>query len=195
LERLPSYDRVAVSLHWLIAAGIVAQIALGWWMIDIPKLPAGVRAYWFNLHKSIGLTLATLIVIRIVWRLTHRPPTLPTSVPDWQRRIASVSHALMYVCMIVMPLAGYLGSIFSGYPIKYFGSTLPGWGWKDDALKEFFSAVHYGTAWIFMSLIALHVTAAMKHLLLDRDVVFARMWPRARSGHADTGPIVRRQGT
>ncbi len=195
MERLPSYDRVAVSLHWLIAAGIVAQIALGWWMIDIPKLPAGVRAYWFNLHKSIGLTLATLIVIRIVWRLTHRPPALPTSVPDWQRRIASVSHALMYVCMIVMPLAGYLGSIFSGYPIKYFGSTLPGWGWKDDALKEFFSAVHYGTAWIFMSLIALHVAAAMKHLLLDRDAVFARMWPRARSGHADTAPIVRRQGT
>jgi len=195
LERLPSYDRVAVSLHWLIAAGIVAQIALGWWMIDIPKLPAGVRAYWFNLHKSIGLTLATLIVIRIVWRLTHRPPTLPTSVPDWQRRIASVSHALMYVCMIVMPLAGYLGSIYSGYPIKYFGSTLPGWGWKDEALKDFFSAAHYVTAWIFMSLIALHLAAAMKHLLLDRDGIFARMWPRARPALAESAPIVRRQGT
>ena len=195
MERLPSYDRIAILLHWLIAAGIVAQISLGWWMIDIPKLPAGVRAYWFNLHKSIGLTLATLIVIRIVWRLTHRPPALPTSVPRWQVRVASMSHVLMYVCMIVMPLAGYLGSIYSGYPIKYFGSTLPGWGGTDDALKDFFSTVHYGTAWIFMSLIALHIAAAMKHLLLDRDIVVARMWPRARPGRTDTAPIIRRQGT
>jgi cytochrome b561 len=195
LERLPSYDRVAISLHWLIAAGIVAQVALGWWMIDIPKLPAGVRVYWFNLHKSIGLTLAALIAIRIVWRLTHRPPALPAGLPRWQARVAAVSHVLMYVCMIVMPLAGYLGSIYSGYPIRYFGSTLPGWGGKDDALKDFFSTVHYGTAWIFMSLIALHFAAAMKHLLLDRDTVFARMWPRALPGRADTAPSVRRQGT
>ena len=194
MARLPSYDRIAVSLHWLIAAGVVAQIALGWWMIDIPKLPAGVRAYWFNLHKSIGLTLATLIVARIVWRLTHRPPALPTSVPRWQVRAASVSHVLMYGCMIVMPLAGYLGSIYSGYPIKYFGSTLPGWGWKDEALKEFFSTVHYATAWLFMTLISLHVAAAMKHLL-GRDDIFARMWPRARPASADSASIVRRQGT
>lgn len=195
MERLPSYDRVAISLHWLIAAGIVAQLALGWWMIDIPKLPAGVRVYWFNLHKSIGLTLAALIAIRIVWRLTHRPPALPAGLPRWQARAAAVSHVLMYVCMIVMPLAGYLGSIYSGYPIKYFGSTLPGLGGKDDALKDFFSTVHYGTAWIFMSLIALHFAAAMKHLLLDRDTVFARMWPSALPGRADTAPSVRRQGT
>ena len=194
MTRFPSYDRIAVSLHWLIAAGVVAQIALGWWMIDIPKLPAGVRAYWFNLHKSIGLTLAALIVIRIVWRLTHRPPPMPASVPLWQARVASVSHVLMYVCMIVMPLAGYLGSIYSGYPIKYFGSTLPGWGAKDDTLKEFFSTVHYATAWLFMTLISLHVAAAVKHLL-DRDDIFARMWPRARPASADSAPIVRRQGT
>jgi cytochrome b561 len=194
LARLPSYDRIAVSLHWLIAAGVVAQIALGWWMIDIPKLPAGVRASWFNLHKSIGLTLAALIVVRIIWRLTHRPPALPTSVPRWQTRAAAVSHALMYACMILMPLAGYLGSIYSGYPIKYFGSTLPGWGWKDEALKEFFSTVHYSTAWLFMTLISLHVAAAMKHLL-DRDDIFARMWPRARPASADSASIVRRQGT
>lgn len=171
------YDRVAIALHWLIALGVLAQIALGWWMIEIPKQPVGVRAWWFNLHKSIGLTLGALIVVRVAWRLSHRPPPLPDSVPRWQVRTARTSHALLYLCLIAMPLAGYLGSTFSGYPIKYFGLTIHGWGWKDDDLKELFSAVHYSAAWLFMALIAVHVAAALKHLLIDRDGVFARIWP------------------
>jgi cytochrome b561 len=187
------YDRVAITLHWLIALGVLAQIALGWWMIDIPKQPVGVRVYWFNLHKSIGLTLAALIVVRVVWRVTHRPPALPDSVPRWQVRAAGISHGLLYVCMIAMPIAGYLGSTFSGYPIKYFGLTVPGWGWKDDALKDFFSAVHYSTAWSFMVLIGLHVAAAIKHLLVDRDRVFARMLPGKRRG-IEGELTARRQG-
>lgn len=187
------YDRVAIALHWLIALGVLAQITLGWWMIEIPKQPVGVRVYWFNLHKSIGLTLGALIALRIAWRLSHPPPPLPDSVPRWQARAARVSHSLLYVCMIVMPLAGYLGSTFSGYPIKYFGLTLPGWGWKDDDLKELFSAVHYSAAWLFMSLIALHVAAALKHLVIDRDGVFARIWPGREAAAAAAAPGAARQ--
>lgn len=187
------YDRVAMTLHWVIALGVLAQIALGWWMIDIPKQPVGVRVYWFNLHKSIGLTLAALIVLRVAWRVTHRPPALPDSVPRWQVRAARVSHGLLYVCMVVMPIAGYLGSTFSGYPIKYFGLTVPGWGWKDDALKDFFSTVHYSTARCFMVLIGLHIAAAIKHLMVDRDRVFARMLPGKRPG-IEGELAARRQG-
>ncbi len=175
------YDHVAITLHWLIAVGVLVQIALGWWMIDIPKQPEGVRAYWFNLHKSIGLSLAVLIALRVAWRLAHRPPALPASVPRWQVRAARASHLLLYASMVVLPLAGYLGSNFSGYPIKYFGLTVSSWGWKDEGLKEFFSAVHYSAAWLFMTLIALHVAAALKHLLIDRDGVFARMLPGVTS--------------
>ena len=189
----PSYDRVAIGLHWLIGAGVLAQIALGWWMIDIPKQPVGVRLYWFNLHKSIGLTLALLIAVRIAWRLTRRPPPLPDSVPPWQRRVARASHFLLYVCMVTMPLAGYLGSTFSGYPIKFFGATLPGWGFKDESLKDFFSAVHLTTAWIFMTLIGLHVAAALKHRIVDKDEVFARMLPR-HAGLAPASNLTRDQG-
>ncbi len=135
-----------MTLHWLVAVGVLAQIALGLWMIDIPKEPVGVRAYWFNLHKSIGMTVGILIVARLAWRLTHRPPPLPPAMPRWQLRAARASHMLLYACMITMPLAGYLGSTFSGYPIKYFGATLPGWGWKDEVLKDFFSTVHFVAA-------------------------------------------------
>lgn len=187
------YDRVAMALHWIIAIGVLSQIALGWWMIDIPKQPPGVRAYWFNLHKSIGLTLGFLIVLRLAWRLTHRPPTLPPSTPPWQARAARTSHVLLYACMLAMPLAGYLGSVFSGYPIKYFGSSFPAWGWKDETLKELFSTIHYTVALTFMTLIAVHVLAALKHWLIDRDGVFHRMLPRRRSPPAG-GPETRGQG-
>ena len=68
------YTRVAIILHWLIAVGVLWQIAIGWSMIDIPKNPPGVRVYWFNFHKSIGLTLGMLILLRVVWRFTHGAP-------------------------------------------------------------------------------------------------------------------------
>ena len=179
----PAYDPVAITLHWLIALAVIGQIALGLGMIEIPKSPPGVRAYWFNVHKSIGMTIGLLVLVRLLWRLTHRPPALPPTLPGWQVRAAGVSHSLLYSCMIIMPLAGYLGSVFSGYPIRYFGTTLPGWGWKDEALKEFFSTVHLATAVAFIALIALHVLAALKHAFVDRDGVLQRMLPRpARPG-------------
>jgi cytochrome b561 len=173
-----TYSGVAIALHWLIGIGVLAMFVLGWWMIDIPKLPAGPRAYWFNVHKSIGMTIGLLVVARIVWRLTHRPPPLPASMPAWQQRAAHVSHSLLYLCMVVMPVSGFLGSTFSPYPIKYFGITLFSWGWDLPALKAVLSGVHLSTVILFMALVALHIGAALKHLLISRDGVFFRMLPR-----------------
>lgn len=174
------YTRTAITLHWIIAAGVLAQIALGWWMIDIPKSPPGVRAYWFNIHKSIGITLGVLILVRLAWRLAHRPPELPPTVPAWQRTAAKLSHLLLYTCMLVMPISGYLGSSFTKYPIKYWGYTLPHWGWESAPLKELMSQIHYAAAVTFMVLIAIHLCAAFKHAFIARDGVFQRMWFGAR---------------
>ena len=171
------YTPTAVVLHWVIAIAVFAQISLGLWMIGIPKSPPGVRAYWFNVHKSIGITIGLLVLARLLWRLAHRPPPLPATVPAWQRIAAKVSHFGLYACMIVQPLSGYLGSSFTKYPIKYFGYTLPHWGWESPALKELMSQVHLVTACIFIVLIVLHVSAAFKHRLVDRDGVFERMFP------------------
>ena len=170
------YTRTAVVLHWLIAACVLAQITLGLWMIGIPKSPPGMRAWWFNLHKSIGITLGVLILLRLAWRLANRPPALPDAMPRWQRLAARANHALLYVCMIAMPLSGYLGSSFTRYPILYFGMRLPHWGWDAPVLKELMSRIHVVTVTIFITLIALHAAAALKHLLVDRDRVFQRMW-------------------
>jgi len=188
---LPRYDGVAIALHWLMAVAIVAEIALGWWMLDIPKLPAGVRAGWFNLHKSVGLTLGVLLILRLLWRLKHSAPPLPASVPQWQIRAAHINHALMYLCLVTLVLAGYLGSSFSGYPIRWFGVLVPGWGWRDDTIKEAMSVLHYWASWLLMTLLVLHLTATLKHALFDRDGTLARMLPARRgTRHA----IARGQG-
>jgi cytochrome b561 len=174
MSQAERYTRVAIVLHWLIAIGVLVQIAFGWWMIEIPKSPPGVRAYWFNIHKSIGITLGMLIVLRIVWRFTHGAPPLPAHIPSWQRMAAKISHFLMYACMIIMPLSGYLGSSFTKYPIKYWGYTLPHWGWESEVYKNICSQVHYTTVIIFMVLIAIHFSAAVKHMMA-RDGVIQRI--------------------
>lgn len=168
------YTRLAVVLHWVIAIGVLVQIAFGWWMIEIPKNPVGVRAYYFNIHKSIGITLGLLILLRIFWRLKYGAPPLPAHLPDWQKLAAKASHLLMYLCMIIMPLSGYLGSSFTKYPIKYWGHTLPHWGWESAALKEICSQVHHATVIVFMVLIGIHLLAAIKHMIA-RDGVIQRI--------------------
>jgi len=171
------YTKTAIVLHWLIAAAVIAQITFGVWMNGIPKSPPGVRAYWFNVHKSIGITIGLLVIVRLLWRLAHRPPPLPGTMRAWQRIAAHASHYGLYACLITQPLSGYLGSSFTKYPILYFGHKMPHWGWDAPVLKEICSQVHFYCACVLIVLVALHVSAALKHLLVDRDGVFERMFP------------------
>jgi cytochrome b561 len=167
------YTTTAVVLHWLIAALLIAEFAHGWWMQEIPKIPAGVRANAFNLHKSVGLLLLALALIRLGWRIAHRPPPLP-ALARWQAWAAKGNHALLYAMMLVMPLSGYLGSVFSGYPILWFGWTLPSWGHADPAIKDLMSVVHLASSWILLVSFGLHVAGTIKHSLAG-DRVMARM--------------------
>lgn len=170
------YDTVAIALHWLIALLLLGQLALGWWMLGVPKQPPGVRAGWFNLHKSIGITLALLVLLRIAWRLAHRPPPLPAALPRWQRLASALNHGTLYACMVLMPLTGYLGSSFTKYPIRYFGIVLPHWGWDWPAAKALTSTLHEAFAWTLMLLLALHLLAALWHGM-QRDGIVSRMLP------------------
>jgi cytochrome b561 len=108
----------------------------------------------------------------------------------WQRVADRLGHFALYACLIVQPLSGYLGSSFTKYPIKYFGYTLPHWGWEVPALKELTSQVHFVTACILITLVVLHIAAALKHRFIDRDGVFERMFPpfMPRSGRTPRGP-------
>jgi cytochrome b561 len=164
---------VAIALHWLIAALVLAQVTWGWWMQQIPKQPPGLRADAFNLHKSVGLVILALMLLRLGWRLAHPAPPL-AGLPAWQRRLARANHGLLYAALFVMPLAGYLGSVFSGYPVKWFGFTLPAWGWKDEQIKTLMSSVHLVTSFVLVGAVLLHVAGALSHALA-RDGYVRRM--------------------
>jgi len=173
------YSFPAIVLHWLIALLILTQFGLGWYMVDLPKGPD--RHFFFSLHKSIGLTVAALALLRLLWRMIHLPPPLPAHVPQWKRTAAGATHALLYIFMFLQPVSGYISSSFSGYKTRWFGIPLPQWGWKDPPLNELFTDVHVASSIILLSLIVLHITAALTHLLVEHDGVFQRMLPRRRA--------------
>jgi len=171
------YTKVAIALHWILALGILLQIGLGFYLGDVPR-GSPERSAWVNFHKSTGITLAVLILVRLAWRIAHQPPPLPATMPAWERIAARANHALLYVCMVGMPLTGYVATNFSKFGIKYFGLLmLPPWGFDDKRVYAAFNAAHKVLALVFVGLIVLHVAAAFKHALFDRDGIVRRMWP------------------
>jgi cytochrome b561 len=176
------YTRTAIALHWIVAALILFQIGFGWYLTGIPRgVPA--RSVVVNLHKSIGLTVGLLVLLRLAWRATHRPPAFPATLHAWEARLALWVHRTLYGCMLVMPLSGYLASNFSKFGIRFFGLlVLAPWGVDSRPVYVVLNSIHVATSYVFVALITAHVLAALKHALLDRDSVLARMWPRRASG-------------
>ena len=168
------YGALAIALHWIIAVLIIGQVGLGWYMLSVEKQP-GARAL-FDLHKSLGFTVFGLIVLRILWRATHPPEGLPVSVPVWQAKISNLIHWALYACMIIMPVTGYLGAAHQKAAPKFFGFSTPAWATPNRAIAEQFFTAHSITVWVLVALISLHTLAGLKHLLIDKDRVFHRMW-------------------
>lgn len=177
----PRHGGAIVVLHWLVAVSILALLAIGWYMVGVPvRTPA--RGFYYNLHKSLGIVAAALIAALLALRLAHRSAPLPASMPAWERRAASLGHGILYLFMLIAVVAGYLTSSFSRYGPKLFGIPLPHWGWDDVALRERFAGAHRVITYVLAALIVVHLAAALKHLLIDRDGVFQRMLPDRRRG-------------
>jgi cytochrome b561 len=167
------YSRTAVVLHWLLALLITLTTVIGWRMMLTEHEPGSEQL--FDLHKSIGLIIAAFVIARVLWRLTHRPEPLPAG-PIWSARLAAITHALLYVLMILLPITGYLGASYSKAGVRWFGLATPQWALPDRDLAEQYLTVHGVLLWTLVALVALHVLGALKHLLLDKDRVFQRMW-------------------
>jgi len=171
------YDKVAAALHWLIGLALLGQIAFGLLLDDIAPRGTPSRPGVINLHKSFGIVLGVAILVRLAWRLAHRPPAWPAVLAGWQRRAAYAMHWALYACMVVMPVSGYVASNFSKHGIRFFGLALKPWGPDLPSVYDALQSVHVVTGWLFAFLIGGHVLAALQHAFVARDGVFRRMWP------------------
>lgn len=174
------YGAVAQLLHWLIVALIITQFVLASKADGLPLGPAkiGVLAQ----HKSVGMTIFALALVRILWRLLNPTPALVPSMTGWQRTLAHVSHWSLYSLILVTPLFGWLMSSARNFPVSWFGVfTFPDLVQPDRGKYELFHEVHEVLALSILVLALLHAAAALKHHFLDRDDTLRRMLPAWRS--------------
>ena len=189
------YTKTAIVLHWLIALGIFAMFALGWYMAELPKdapkamsfdlfdlgiynwqltEEASPRTFYFNLHKSVGVTLLGLIVLRIIWRITHRPPALLNSLSAAEKNLATAGHHALYLLMVLLPLSGVLMALYSKYGLKWFCMDLFA-GLDNPAMRDTFKEAHEVLGVLMLIVIAVHILGAIKHKLIDKDGTMDRM--------------------
>lgn len=180
---LPSskrYTRTAMLLHWVLAVAILGTFAVGLYVGDLPFSLRKLQL--INWHKWAGVTILVLSVARLLWRVTHRPPGLPAAIdlamPGWQKAAYHATHHLLYLLFFIVPMAGWTYSSAKGFPVVWFGVLrLPDLVTKDDGLAKLLWTVHEWSAYALIALVALHVAAALKHHVIDRDGLLERMLP------------------
>jgi cytochrome b561 len=184
------YGMVAVTLHWLIAALVIANIALGFYFGNVVAHSDPMRFILIQTHKSIGLTVLVLSLLRLGWRLVNPVPPLPADMSAGLKFLARATHVLLYVLIIAIPLAGWalVSSSPTGLPTMYFGLfPWPNLGVLADLpraqktpLRFEFATVHVYLAYLALALVVLHASAALWHHFVHRDNVLKRMLPGSR---------------
>jgi cytochrome b561 len=175
-EDLPRYTAAAIALHWLVAVAVVAAVALA---LTLQRLDLGAtKDALLALHKSVGLTILALTVVRLGWRVARPPPPMPASIPAWQRAAAKAVHAALYLVTLAMPISGYVSVAARGRATVLFGLwDVPRWVPLDRALARTAENVHATSQYLLYALVALHVGAGLYHHFVARDRVLARIWP------------------
>lgn len=171
------YSKTAILLHWLIAILIVTNVVLASMSEDLPR---AARAAYMDPHKAIGISILTLSVLRLLWRLGHRPPPLPQSLAGWQANLGRFVHALFYFLIIAVPVTGWLmvAAREGAPPVNFFGLfsiDLPVTDSK--ALSSFGHEGHEILTKPLVVLVILHVAGALKHQFIDRLPFIQRIWP------------------
>lgn len=173
---MQSYNGIAKTLHWLVFALMSGAFVVGFYMHGLPLSPGKLQL--ISWHKWTGVTIFVLVLLRLTWRLMNPPPVLPSHMSHLERRAAEAMHRVLYVLMLAMPLSGWLMSSAKGIQTVWFGVIpLPDLLHKNPPLGKALSEVHEALGFIILAFVAVHVLAALKHHLIDRDDVLARMVP------------------
>lgn len=171
-----TYSKTAIWLHWIIAILIIANIGLAELTEDMTR---EARGPYMDFHKAFGITILFLSLGRLLWRLRHKPPTLPATMPGWQVIASKISHFLFYALMIGLPIGGWLWMSTYPAPVSYFGlfnvPMLPVEGNK--VLGELLHEGHELGGKTMFVLVLIHLAAVAKHQFIDKDNLFRRMLP------------------
>ena len=168
---------VSQLLHWTIVLLILGQGTVGLLMTEMRNSPDKIQVY--ALHKSFGLTILALVMLRLLWRWYAGTPRPVAGTPQWQERIASLTHWALYALLFAIPVSGWVLNSAAGFPLQWFGLfNLPAITGKDHALHELAEELHELLFWMLVSLALVHAAAAFYHHLFQHDATLARMLPR-----------------
>lgn len=167
------YSRTAIWLHWLIGLAVIVNIGLA---MLTEGLPRETHMAAMGVHKALGMLILALTVLRILWRITHKPPPLPAETAGWERLLAKVTHFAFYALLILLPLSGWVWMSAAGRPIDFFGlGNLPMITGADKALADVLHERHEVLGIAMLALVILHIAGALKHQFLDRNNFVGRM--------------------
>lgn len=171
-----AWGSVSMALHWLVVLLLLATAVLGLVMDEMRFSPTKVQV--FALHKSLGLTVLALMLLRLLWRLVGGRPAALAGSARWQSATATITHWLLYAALFAMPLSGWLYNSASNFPLRWFGLfTVPPLTGRDQDIKEFAHDAHEMLFWVIVVLVLLHAGAALFHHLVRRDETLDRMLP------------------
>lgn len=173
-NNLEQYGSITRLFHWTIAILVIGMITLGVVMGNIDD--KAIRGELYSIHKSFGLLILGLMILRLLWRLNNPTPLLPNHLPSWQKLAAHANHWLLYITLICMPISGLIMSTAAGYPPKFFNLftvALP--IAKNKALSSIAGDIHEILAWVISALIVIHLLGALKHHFIHKDNVLKRM--------------------
>lgn len=168
--------RSTIALHWLVAAGIVFMLALGFYVSSLPR--GQMKTDWVQIHKSFGMIVFALAALRVAWRFVA--PFRGSAVARWERAAARAAQWALLAATLVAPISGVVRSVSYARPVSVFGVlVIPQLlVEKNEALNEVAGGLHEAAAWAIVVLLLLHAAGALKHVLVDRDDTLARMLPR-----------------
>jgi cytochrome b561 len=171
------YSKVAIALHWLLAALIISNFVLASMADGVPR---ELRGAYMNPHKAIGVAILLFSLLRLYWRIGHKPPPLPDAIVGWQAKLGRFVHAVFYFLIIAVPLSGWIMASAhpQAPPVSFFGLfdvTLP--LGKSEGLAGIGHDAHEILTKPLFLLIAVHILAALKHQFADRLPFIQRMFP------------------
>lgn len=172
-----TYGRVAVAIHWIVAACLLCSIVMGLFIGNVEESETTEQV--LAVHKSFGITIFALMLARLAWRLTHPAPPLPATMPAYQRVAAALTHGLLYFTLLAMPIGGYIAVAARGRETRFFGLfDLPQWAPLSRVLSQNATTAHVYGQYLVYALLAAHIGAALYHRFVLKDDVLARMLPR-----------------